>query len=674
MIKDQERLQDILQGIGDGLAIIDLDFRTVWQNRISLEIFGDTLGKICYQAYKNRNDICPDCPTLRALETGQAARSIQHSFDREGRKRWVELSTTPLLGDDGKVIGVIEVTHDITNRRAMQTKILRRNRELSALNAIAETASQSLDLPEILDHVVAQVKEIMGLDGVVIRLLKEPTGDLQIKASKGLSRDYLVCRFSIPIGESFIGQIATNGSPGVGALADLPEPARSHCEREGIVTFIAAPVKAKHKVVGSIFCFNRSPRDFSGDDLSLLQAMGNQLGLAVENARLYEQIDQDLQLKVLELGKALEEMRRAQAHAETVTRVSADGIMVVNADEVITGFNPALERLTGYSALEMIGQRCKAKFRLKDEEGSRTCDALCPFSNPAQPDQISHVEARLFTKSGREVWVEISRGLLRSDDGQIAGVVHTFRDLTERKETERLKDEFLTIASHELRTPITSLKGSAQLMLRRFRLAGQKGNLGDQPCTMDHSRDVKQLEVLDAQADRLSQLVGELLDISRLQAGALDLHLEETDIIHLAREIIEQLQTTTSHHHLRLRAPSEALRARVDGGRIEQVLTNLIDNAIKYSPNGGDIEIIVMNDGDRAVVSVKDSGIGIPPQETGKLFDRFYRGKGELLRKRPGLGLGLYLSQEIVKRHQGTIWAKNNQNGGSTFSFSLPLR
>jgi len=241
-----------------------------------------------------------------------------------------------------------------------------------------------------------------------------------------------------------------------------------------------------------------------------------------------------------------------------------------------------------------------------------------------------------------------------------------YQDVTALKEAERLKDEFISIAAHELRTPLAVLKGFAQTLL--VQTARGKG-----PELVEWQ--VEALQSIDQATARLVELTEDLLDVTRLQAGRLALHLEPTDLVALTRRVVTRLQLTTEHHALAIFAPVEHLVAPVDPRRLEQVLSNLIGNAIKYSPEGGSIEVTIGEEeqAHAALLCVSDHGIGIPAQQQQLVFGRFARTDNARAYGIGGTGLGLYLCRELVERHGGRIWFESVEGQGSTFYVALPL-
>ncbi|HYK98453.1 MAG TPA: ATP-binding protein [Candidatus Acidoferrales bacterium] len=224
------------------------------------------------------------------------------------------------------------------------------------------------------------------------------------------------------------------------------------------------------------------------------------------------------------------------------------------------------------------------------------------------------------------------------------------------EEALRARDEFLSVAAHELKTPITSAKVAAQLLRRSFRGAA-----------LDPLQE-RSIDTIERQIGKLSRLVTQLLDTVRIQSGGLVLQVEETDLPKLLRDVAEEARALSDRHTIVVNAPEE-LRARVDALRLEQVVRNLLDNAVKFMPDGGQIDVDLVRSPSTAIITVRDRGLGVPVEHLPRLFDRFYQAHPN----RSGMGLGLYVSRQIVDRHGGTIYAETPDDGGTRFVISLPL-
>jgi signal transduction histidine kinase/predicted hydrocarbon binding protein len=231
-------------------------------------------------------------------------------------------------------------------------------------------------------------------------------------------------------------------------------------------------------------------------------------------------------------------------------------------------------------------------------------------------------------------------------------------EIAERKRAEEARDEFLSVAAHELKTPLTSLRGFVQVLLRQV----EKGS------PADPARLAQALQTIDAQSQKLSRLVGQLLDVSRIDAGRLVVETKPVNLVTLVEDAVAAARTRTSRHVVSLRAPT-ALVAPVDPLRLEQVLTNLLENAIRFSPRGGAVKVTVRREGGLALIAIADQGVGVPPEHRGRIFDRFFQVPGAA--NVGGMGLGLHISRQIVELHGGRLTAEFPAQGGARLVVAL---
>ena len=241
------------------------------------------------------------------------------------------------------------------------------------------------------------------------------------------------------------------------------------------------------------------------------------------------------------------------------------------------------------------------------------------------------------------------------------------------QDLDKLKSQFLSIASHELKTPITAMSGFVQIAVRRIRRRLDAGRPTEEDWKREEDTLLEQLEVVQRQTAKLARLVDELLDVSRIESGRLELRLTDVDLADLAAEVMRRHQLLTTKHDLRLSYdPDVRYLARGDRDHLEQVLNNLIGNAIKYAPEGGPIEVSLAGAAGRVEIVVRDHGMGIREPELSRVFGLFYRSPDRQARDVGGMGLGLYITKEIVDRHEGRIWADSEVGKGTTFHVSLP--
>lgn len=272
---------------------------------------------------------------------------------------------------------------------------------------------------------------------------------------------------------------------------------------------------------------------------------------------------------------------------------------------------------------------------------------------------IIRKEFAMRRNDGKDIFVQVDSSVIRNKNNRIVAAASIISDITQEKELERQKDDFLSMASHELKTPITSLKMFIDLQTQQL-----KEN--------DATKAVYYNERIRDQANRLKELTNDLLDVSRIQTNKLGLKTEDFDIAEVIHDIVESIQGTTKAHKIIIKNTKKQI-VKADRYRIYQVLVNLLSNAIKYSPRGKKIFVQINKDKNSIVVSVQDFGIGISKSQQERIFDRLYQVSEPRERTYPGLGLGLYISKEIVERHKGNLWVESQKGKGSTFFFSLPL-
>jgi len=325
--------------------------------------------------------------------------------------------------------------------------------------------------------------------------------------------------------------------------------------------------------------------------------------------------------------------------------------------------------LTGYASLESAIQALRAgayDYLVKPSEVEELRTTVARGIERRRLGQELRTRVSELERANREI-AELNSSLQRRIDDATAELKERYEQL---KELDRMKSQFLSIASHELKTPITAMSGFLQVALRRVRRLGE----GAAPAPVaDGLRSITdQLEVVYRQTTRLARLVDELLDVSRIQTGRIEFRYGDVDMGELADEVATRMQLTTTTHSISVNRDSQSV-VTADRDHLEQVLNNLLTNAIKYSPSGGAITIDVRPEQDGGVrLSVTDQGIGIPEKELDAIFGLFYRSPDRAARDAAGMGLGLYISKEIVERHGGRIWAESGGAKGSTLNVSIP--
>ena len=352
--------------------------------------------------------------------------------------------------------------------------------------------------------------------------------------------------------------------------------------------------------------------------------------------------------------------RQEKEQLEAILYYSADGILTVDRQLLLTSFNPAMERLTGWRTPEVLGRFYYDVIQPKDMQGNDLGLHNCPLLQAfASSGPIVDREMMISTRDGQQVAIGVTASAVRSPHGEPLSGVLNLRDITRIRENEQLRSTFMSIISHELQTPIAIIKGYASTLRR-------------EDAQWDEQTIRGRLEAIEEESDRLHHLVANLLQASRIQAGGLKMDPGPLDLAEMAQKVVRKFATRSPHHVFRAHFPEDMPTVWADRERIEEVLLNLLDNAVKYSPNTKLIRVAGQVTGDEVIISVGDKGMGIPLREQARIFDRFQRVDNASSRTTQGAGLGLYICRAILDAHSGHIWVESELGKGSTFFFSLP--
>jgi PAS domain S-box-containing protein len=349
------------------------------------------------------------------------------------------------------------------------------------------------------------------------------------------------------------------------------------------------------------------------------------------------------------------------ARLAAIIKSSSDAIISKNLDSIITSWNDAAETLFGYKAEEMIGESI-----LKLFPKERLNEEAYILNEIKKGELVKHYETKRIRKNGTFVDVSVTVSAIRNAKGNIIGASKIARDITDIKKIEQRKDDFIKMASHELKTPITSINGYVQLLLNIY---------NDSTKEDEKSRPVikASLQTISRQVAKLTRLISELLDLSKIESGRLQLDKTEFCLEELIEEAVQEARQTTTRHAIIFRSDYDG-KIIADRDRIGQVMTNLLSNAIKYSPDADKVEMLLKANGKFVTIQIKDHGIGIDKKDQLKIFERFYRVEGKDELTFPGFGIGLFITSEIVQRHEGTVTLESEKNNGSVFTVRLPIQ
>jgi len=544
---------------------------------------------------------------------------------------------------------------EVNKRRAfledadVKKALLGRTRELAALLAISQTATQSLETEKILNDTLDKSLEILDFDVGYIRTLDPEKKNLIVRVARGLSSpEFLSTSFPLDSPDPIVGKIVfKTQKPYIGTdIRKDPMFQARTMEKEGVISLVMVPIVSKQRAMGFIAVGSKKLHKFTKREVRLLVAFSSQLGSALENAQLYDEVNKE------------------KAYIENLVDNAGDAIISTDVGDRILTWNHGAEVIFGYSKEETVGQSLTIllpSHRAGELEEIRDKVRLTGV--------IRNLEVRRIKKDGIIIEASLAVSPIRDKDDNVIGFLHLARDVTEKKryeqrlkELDKMKSAFVSNVSHELRTPLTAIKASADNMLDRL--------IGDL-----NGKQVGYLTRIKSNSDRLARLINDLLDLSTIEAGKIDLRPTNLPLVTLVKEAAESLRPVAAEKLINLTVMSAdpGVIAWADRDKVIQVLMNLIGNALKFTPNRGKVTIAVAkNSAAWMQISVTDTGPGIPAEEVNKVFGRFYQIGQAGTQKTQGTGLGLAISKALVEMHGGKIWVESEAGKGSTFSFTLP--
>jgi len=505
-----------------------------------------------------------------------------------------------------------------------------RVRQRDYLLEISRALTQELDIEKLLARILRIAIEMLaGQAGLIA--LREHDG-WRVGTAHGIPPAFL--RYLEPLlAEERVAELDVEELNRM--LKDL-----TYTASMGLLNGTGLPLSAHGGVIGVIFIFRSYPDLFTANDKQLLQSFADQAAIAVFNAQLYTQVSYEKQ------------------RLDALIDSAADGILILNADHTIERVNDAFERIHGKTDDELRGLHHEDIIRLKRILEGMTLEAAEAEGWPLTPNAYLYVEGDLERSDPRPLPVGITYAPLLDPDGKLRNVFVTVRDITRFRTADEIKSTFISIVSHELKTPVALIKGYAST-LRRDDARWDKHIIADS------------LAVIEEEADRLTHMIEDLLDASRLQAGGITLNRADISLPALSKRLAEKFSTQTKKHKLVVDFPDSFPIILGDEPRIEQVIANLISNAIKYAPDG-EIRISGQARPEQVILTVSDDGPGIDPHDMPHIFDRFYRAE-KAAKKTKGAGLGLFLARAIVEAHGGRMWVDSQPDKkGARICFSLP--
>ena len=556
----------------------------------------------------------------------------------------------------GKLLGLIELYDKAANRdfsvaeiehgqelathtsRALEQAALfdetrQRLSEVSTLYTMSQKIAGNLDFLDVLESVVVNLRQVIGCRGCCIFLLDASKEQLEIKAASGLKPQWVQAA-KLRVGEGVAGQSVAQGKTIY--IPDTQHDSSFIFFDNDVRSLMVTPLWANGQIIGAINMDDDKVDAFGPSQEQLLTIAATQVGIAIENARVFAKISTERQ------------------QIQAIIQYMADGLLVIDKDGIIVTCNPALATMLNMTLGEIIGQSIHSP--------DLHPNLISLTTSPTRQARTGVLAKEMTLETPLPKTLQLFATRMIDASREPSGEVRVVHDITKERNLELLKADFMSTISHELRTPLFSIQGFVQILLE------------DEADIAPQTRK-EFLTTIQTQAIQLSDLVNNLLDLAKFDEGKLDFIHSEIDLLDLLHQVCRKLLGFGHQQKVDLIANlPEALPEVIgDPERLEQVLTNLIGNAIKFSKSGGQVRVTASATQEEILVEVQDNGVGIPAEALEHIFSRYYQVNDRNRKEARGSGLGLHIAKKIVEGHQGRIWAESNLGQGSTFHFTIPV-
>ena len=628
------QLQAVIAQLPLGVAITDTEHRVILRNDELERVWGAPVA--VGDDHRKSSIATTGWPLERAIESGEVTIAERWEVESGDEVRTLEISAAPVRDDDGAIVSAVAVVSDVTRRSRSeeQLRFLAEANELlvasldweRTLAAIAELA-----VPALAGYLVIDLFDEDDELHWVVAVHADPEKTELVRELRG--------RYPPTLPTHPIQVALRTGKPvlmpDLQAEADAMAHDAKHARairRIANTSGLVAPLIARGRTLGTISLgtIQGQPR-FDESDLAMAMELARRISLALDNARLFSEAQE-------------------RAHAAAALEYVDDGVILVDEAGIVRLWNPTAALSLRRPASEAVGLPIAELLADWPSLQSRI-----PVASELQPGGASRAQTLPVDVQGEERWLSFSAVRFPG------GTVYAFRDVTDERAVEQMKTDFVSTVSHELRTPLAAIYGAAMTLRRR-------------DLVVEESQRERLLEVVSSEADRLARIVNDILWASRLESGRMSIAIERCDAGAIATEVMDVLRSRAPEGvEVAVKKARGLPPVAADSDKLRQILTNLIDNAIKYSPDGGRVEVEIGRSGGRVRFRVSDQGLGIPPAEQDRIFEKFFRLDPNLTRGVGGTGLGLYISRELVTRMNGRIWVDSDGRTGSSFFLELPI-
>jgi len=644
----QTRLQtQTLEAAANGIIITDPKGVIVWCNEAFLTLTGydseDILGKSTRLLKSGAQDKSFYADLWNTISQGDVWQGELRNKRKDGSTYVEDMTITPVTTPEGEISNYIAIKQDATERIEMNEQLVRNERNQRIISYFATSLLGFNTVEEILWDITYNCISELGWEDAVVYLLNDDHTYLLQRAAYGSdkARDYQILNpIKIAMGEGIVGSVAASGKSEI--VSDVSKDKRYIVDDHVRASELAVPIIYEDKVLGVIDSEHSQEDFYQDDDRMILEAIAS---LAANKL-----------MRTLSIQQTEESERKYRNIFESIRDVYAE---IEQPSGIIREISPSIEEFSGYSREELIGNPFSdyvAKPGLDPELMERL-----------QAERtINDYEVTMVDKSGELRPVSFTLSLLQDDEGDSGRIVGTMRDISVRKNAEialqqsvQMKTNFVSNVSHELRTPMASILGFAGTILRDKKMPEDTRN--------------EFIRIIYEEAQRLTRLIDNVLDISRMEAGTTKFEMHLTDLSTLLADVIETQQVLSGEKGISLSVSIQEDLPKIMGAddTLNQMIVNLVSNAIKFTDSGGEVVVKLTSEAGYVILSVADTGIGIPDGEMENIFDKFYRVENDK-REDEGTGIGLAIVREIVEQHNGSIDVSSNPGEGTQFTVKLP--
>lgn len=667
LTKTQDYTDNIVKSMLDSLIVINPDGRIERINKAALDILDyrerELIKKPVTKIFSQKDRELFQGRQWEELLNKGFVRDFELTYvTKRGDRIPVSLSGSVMKDEEGKIEAIVAVVRDMRALKTLivglekagreireysqslekkvddRTKEIRKHaHEFSIIYEISKDISYTLDIHQILETIMGSLHRLIDYDIFASLLMEGGKGELIIESCYSVDERFL------QLVKSNLASVANSLLGRDVKVEDLRVTLRKEKSfrfgqqvKGELESFLNVPLVIDNVPMGILHISSFRKNAFSEDDIRILHTIADQVASAHKKLK-------DLISK---------EKRKIESMVESMS----EGVIMTDENDNLVVLNPAAKGMLGISSIDSMSDEETWNYFRKLKLGRL-------YQKLSQQPGNGVVNEDVDLNEPKPITLKVISSLVRNHLGERLGVVTVLRDITKEKEIDRMKSDFISFVSHELRTPLTIVKGFTTIMLDE----------ASRRLTKDQK---EQLTYINESIDSLSRIISNLLDISKIEAGKLRLQKRSTDIVSLVKKVLRSLRPYAKSKGIKLETSFDAKLSRVpaDLDRLTQVLTNLVDNAIKFSHENGEVFIKAKKGKDVIEVSVADSGIGISPENFNRIFNKFQRVEKGISLKQRGTGLGLPISKEIIQLHGGKIWVESEMRRGSKFTFTLPQK